>query len=489
MKRAATALVVVLAALALVATGCGSKSSSSSLGTALGYVPKNAALVITIDTNPDGGQWKQVDHIVGKFPFGGQFKQQLKNAFNARANVDYDKDVKPLLGNDVVLAITGPSTPGAQTPYVFAWKLKDESAARKLIQATTEKSGTIDGLDVYGRPPTNFAVIKDSTLVIADTMPSLQAALKRAGGGDHMTESDFNDALGGLNQDSLLRITGNFHSLLTGKQAIAARRIKWLNALGSFGLTLRAESDGISYDFTAKTDPSGLTPQDLPLASGSEAPPVVERAGELGFAVRDPAQIVSFAQQASQITNPKGYGKFLKDKAKLSKQLGVDVDRDLIGQLTGNATASIAIDGAVAVRADLRDPAAATATLKKVAPRLPSIAQSRGKTLTLSSAGNLYTLTQPNGKKTVFGVIGKSFVVASDAARAAQFAGQSASTVPGATGSLVFATDARALADAIAAKRGQGVAAQIFTSALGTMSGSVHTETSGVTGHLKLQIK
>ena len=324
--------------------------------------------------------------------------------------------------------------------------------------------------------------------MIADTMPSLQAALKRPGG-DAMSETDFNDALAGLNKDSLLRVTGNFQALLTGKQALAARKVKWLNALRSFGLTLRAESDGIAYDFTAKTDPNGLTPQDLPLASGSGSPLVVERPGELGFGVRDPAQIVSFAQQAAQITNPKGYGKYLRDKAKLSKQLGVDVDRDLIGQLTGNATVSIGIDNRAAARADLRDPAAAAATLKKVAPRLVGIAQSRGKTVTLSSAGNIYTLSQPNGKKVVFGVIGKTFVIASDAARAAQFAGQSASTVSGATGSLVFASDARALANAIAAKRGQGVAAQIFTSALGLLSGSVHTETSGVTGHLKLQIK
>src|SRR5206468_1553440 len=162
------AAALLIASAALLATGCGSKSSTSSLGTALGYVPKNAALVIAIDTNPDGGQWQQVDQLLGKFPFGGQVKQQFKNAFNQRSNIDYDKDIKPLLGNDLVLAITGPSAPGTQTPYVFAWKLKDEAAARKLIQATTQKAGTLDGLDVYGRPPTNFAVIKDSTLVIAD---------------------------------------------------------------------------------------------------------------------------------------------------------------------------------------------------------------------------------------------------------------------------------------------------------------------------------
>jgi len=98
------AVVTLVAAAALIATGCGSKSSGSSLDTALSYVPKNAAVVVAIDTNPDGDQWQQVDHLLGKFPFGGQVKQQVKAAFNARANLDYDKDIKPLLGNDMVYA-------------------------------------------------------------------------------------------------------------------------------------------------------------------------------------------------------------------------------------------------------------------------------------------------------------------------------------------------------------------------------------------------
>ena len=487
MKRLAA---VLLAALALVAAGCGSKSSGSGFDTALRYIPKNSAVVIAIDTNPDGGQWQQVDHLIGKFPFGGQVKAQFKNAFSARTKLDYDKDVKPLLGNDLVVAVTGArQQPTAQTPYVAAWKLKDEAAARRLIQATTQKSGTIDGLDVYGTPPTNFGVIKDGTLVYADTMSALQAALKRSGGSDHMTEGDFNAALGDLNKDSLIRVEGDFQTLLTGPQAAAARKVKWLSALRTFALTLRADSDGVEYAYKFDTDPAGLTSNDLPLASGATAPPVVKRAGELGFGIRNPAQIVSFAQQTASITNPTGYGKYVRDKAKLSKQLGVDVDRDLIGQLTGNASISVAIDGGVAAKADLRDPTAAAATLKKIAPRLASVARGRGKTVSLSRAGNLYVLTPTSGNKIVFGVIGKSFVVASDAARAAQFAGESPSPVSGAKGSLVFYSDARALANAIAAKRGQGVAAQIVTSALGDLTGSVRTETSGITGTLKLQIK
>jgi hypothetical protein len=307
-----------------------------------------------------------------------------------------------------------------------------------------------------------------------------------------MTEQDFTDALGGLKSDSLVRIAGNFQSLLTGPQAAAARKVKWLSALRAFGVTLRAESDGIAWAFEAKTDSGGLTPQDLPLAAGAPSPPVVKRAGEVGFGMRDPAQMVNFGQQVARITSPARYGKYLRDKAKLSRQLGVNVDRDLIGQLTGNAAISVGLRGAFALRADVRDPAAASRTLKKVAPRLVKIANSRGKRAALSAPRNgkgFYALAEPNGKKVAFGVVGKSFVVATDAARAAQFAGESPSTVAGAKGSIVISSDARALANAIAAQRGQGVAAQIVTGALGDLVGSVESETSGISGSLKLQIK
>jgi hypothetical protein len=480
-KRIAAA---TLAAIALVATGCGSKSSGTSLDTALSYVPKDAAVVVAIDTNPDGDQWQQVDHLLGKFPFGGQVKQQVKAAFNARANLDYDKDIKPLLGNDMVYALTAPTGQETQTPYVFAWKLKDEAAARRLLQATSEKSPTtIQGLDVYGRPPTNFAVIKDGTLVVADTFDSLGAALKRPSG-DHMTEADFTSALGDLNKDSLVRVTGDFQALINrSPQAATVRKIKWLSALRGSASTLRAEPDGIAYDIHADTDAKGLTPQDLPLASGAAAPPVVKRAGELGFGVRNPAQIWPFLEQAARVGDPKSYPGLLRNKAKISRQLGADFDRDVIGQLTGNASVSVSIDGGVAARADLRDPAAARATLKKFehAAKVPVTPPPNGN--------GFYTVTQTSGKKLFLGVVGRSFVAATDAARAAQIAGQSPSPVGGAQGSLVFFSDARALANAIAAQRGQGVAAQIVTSALGDVTGWVHTETDGITGHLKLQIK
>lgn len=483
----------LLLALALVTAGCGSKSSTGGgLGDALQYVPKDATVVIAVDTNPDGDQWQQVDALIGKFPFGGQVKQQLKSSFTARYGLDYDKDVKPVLGNDFVVALTGVPRGGGATPFVVAWKVDDEDAARKLAEQDTTKGADIEGAEIYrGNGGGSILALKDGAFVAARTESDLRAALERASGGDHLTEEDFNAALGDLDRDALVRVTGDFQALLSDPAAAGARKVKWVNALRTYGFTLAAADDGIEFAFNVETA-GGLTEKDLPLASGTAAAPVIRRAGEVGIGIRNPAQLYRFATSAVQITNPAGYAKFQRDQATIGKQLGVDIDRDLIGQLSGNASVSVALNGDFALRADLRDPAAAVTTLKKVVPRLKKVAAKRGKSVGVIAPKNgkgFYAVATPDGKKIAFGVVGKSFVLATDAARAAQFAGESPSVVPGAKGALVTASDARALANEIAKQQGQGVAAQVVTGALGDLIGSMETETDRLSGSLKLFVK
>lgn len=479
MPRQALRLLLLLAALALVAasaSGCGSSSSSGSkLDTALGYVPKGAPVVVAIDTNPDGAQWQQVDDLIGKFPGGGQAKEQFKSAFGSRSGLDWDRDVKPVLGNDLVLAYTGGSSSTGGARYVFALSVKDEGAAKRLLAKDTTHKTTLD----------------HGTIVGAATPEDVAAAVKRASGGDHMTAADFNASLGNLKHDALVRATGNIQALIgTTAGAAAARKVKWVSALRTFGATISADPDGISSAFEVRTDSASLTEKDLPLASGSQPVPVVRRAGEVGFGVRNPAQLYTFAQEAARITDPAGYAKFVAQKAKASKQLGIDIDRDIFGQLTGNTAFSIALDGKFAARSDLSDPAAMEATLKRAAPNLKKLANGKPVTVTAPKNGKgFYAITSATGKKYVFGVVGKSFVVATDAARAAQFAGQSPSTVPGAKGSYVLALDARSLINTAAAQRGQGVAAQLITGSLGDLIGWIESDTSGLRGQHKLFIR
>jgi hypothetical protein len=257
----------------------------------------------------------------------------------------------------------------------------------------------------------------------------------------------------------------------------------------NFGETVVAEDDGIKTDFKLTTE-GNLTDADLPLATGEQSPAVVRRAGEIGFGVRNAAQSYRFGEQVAKITDPKAYARYLKQKKRAQKKLGINLDRAIIGQFTGDATMSIGLDEKVAFRSAVRDPKALQATLKKVAPRLEKLNPKKPIGVSTPKGGKgFYAVAEPNGDQVVFGVVGGNFVLANDANRAAQIAGQSPTAVPGAKGAGVVVLDTRSVATEALRKAGQGAAGALFTGALGDFVGSVQSETDGLTGSLKLNIK
>ena len=99
--------VPLFAAAAIAVAGCGGDSDSGSgpLDNALGYLPDDAPLVITIDTDVEGSQFKAIQEIADKFPFSDQVKGQLQQRLES-GDVSYEDDVKPLLGNEFVVGAT-----------------------------------------------------------------------------------------------------------------------------------------------------------------------------------------------------------------------------------------------------------------------------------------------------------------------------------------------------------------------------------------------
>src|SRR4051794_5662920 len=109
MARPAPIVAALAAALALAGCGGSSSGSGNALEVELSFVPKDAPLVGTLATDPDGGQWKQLDELAGKFPFTGQLKTRFKQAINQSSGLDFDTDIKPILGNDAVIAAPTPA--------------------------------------------------------------------------------------------------------------------------------------------------------------------------------------------------------------------------------------------------------------------------------------------------------------------------------------------------------------------------------------------
>jgi hypothetical protein len=80
-------------------------------------------------------------------------------------------------------------------------------------------------------------------------------------------------------------------------------------------------------------------------------------------------------------------------------------------------------------------------------------------------------------------------VLASDPARAAQFAVQSPSAVPGAQGSVALDIDTKTLVDQQLQKQGASPLVQGFTGFLGDITGYMRADTSSLRGNFTLQLK
>jgi hypothetical protein len=260
-----------------------------------------------------------------------------------------------------------------------------------------------------------------------------------------------------------------------------------------------AKNDGIDVDFRLRTE-GDLSDTDLPIAPGDESPDVIKQEGEVGLGIRDLAHIVKFAENAGQAVDPAGFGDYAKAKATIDRQLGVSLDDDLIGQLTGNVSSSISIDGKFGVRADLKDPQAFERTLAKVADVLPSFAEGAGfGTVGLSKpkgSDDFYALAQPDGDAVVFGVIDDVLVVANDPGRASQLAGAEPTAVPGAKGSVVVSANAEQIVNTLLRQFGPalglgdlgGLGGALFTRPLGDLNGFMSASTDELRGKLTLQI-
>ena len=490
-------VMLLLGLLALAGCG-GGGDSGSALDEALSVLPKDTPYAAAIDTDIEGGQWKALDKLAGKFPFSGQIKNSLRQQLEqSGGGLSFNDDIKPVLGNPLVVGASGGER---STDVVAAIQAKDKGKLDDLISKTkAQKAGEASGATLYKDGDTVFAV-KDDLLVFANNESQLKSALARIDG-DHLDQNTFNDSLSGLPDSALARVYVDVEALLKSNPSAAdARRVKWIAALRQVGATVTAKDNAIDIDFRARTE-GDLSDDDLPIATGDEAPPVIKRPGEIGLGIRDLAHIVHFAENAGQAIDPSGFGDYERAKKTIDKQLGVSLDDDLIAQLTGNVSATVALDGGFGVRADLKDPQQFERTLAKVADVLPSFAKGAGfGTVGLSKpkAGQkFYALAQPDGDAVIFGVVGDVLVVANDAKRAAAVAAAEPADVPGANGSVTMSADAEQLVIRLLSQYGAqlglgdigSLGVGLFARPLGDLNGWISASSDELRGKLTLGVE
>lgn len=503
MRRVLATSLAALAAGAVAVSGCGGGSSGSGgkdpLDNALGYLPKSAPLVIAIDTDLQGAQWKSLGTIANKFSFGGQVAQQLKQSIN-KQGLDFDTQIKPLLGNEVVLGAADPqSILGDNSSFVVALQVKDKGKLESLLKNSKDlkADGTSHGATLYKQDDGGETAQQNDVLLAADTKAQLEQALEQRDKSDRLTEDQFNSALSDLPKDALVRVYTDLQALIGGSpSASQARQVKWVAALRTLGVTGSATDNAISFDVNVKTDPLNLTDADIPIATGDQSPGVLGDKGELVFGLRGVSQVVNFAQGVAQTISPGSFGDFARAKATIGQQLGIDVDKDVIQQFSGDTSVAIGLDGNFAARAQLQDPTAFTKTLAKLAQVAPEFANGVGlQGAKLSKSHGLYKLTGKGRSKPVyFGVVNNVFVIATQPARIAQLASQTPKPVDGAKGAFVTSSDAGAIVAGLITKLGGGslgatLGGGLASAPLGNLDGWASASTSGIKAHLQLGIK
>jgi hypothetical protein len=202
---------------------------------------------------------------------------------------------------------------------------------------------------------------------------------------------------------------------------------------------------------------------------------------------------VRFFEAAFQAVDPSGFGDYQQGKQALAARLDLDVDEDIVGQLSGDLAISVALDGGFAARAEPRDAEAFGDTVAKLAGALPELGSGLGVT-GVSRRGDFFEAQLSGGGRFVFGMRNGVFVAASDAARARAMASQQPGAVEGANGSLVMSADAEELAAQLLVALGPalGLPEQLpvglFARPFDDLTGSVVSSTDGMKGKFSLTL-
>src|SRR2546423_5656949 len=237
-----------LAALALVAAGCGgsSKKSGSASGSsgAASIVPGDATAYVAINTDLKSGQWKALNSLVGKFPSKDQLLAKLRAQLQQQG-VDWDKDVKPALGPELDIAAIAVAT--GKTEAVAFVQPSDESKLNALLQ---KGSGTHPLHEKVG----------DWT-VIAQKQSAIDAVKQASSGKSLQDDSTFADAMGKLPGETVakLYVSGSRATQSLGQTLGAAgAALPTPNKLAYVTGPLLAKGDWMPLQVTLKVN--GKTP-------------------------------------------------------------------------------------------------------------------------------------------------------------------------------------------------------------------------------------
>lgn len=322
--RRIVALVVGAALLALPA--CGQKTNEANR--AAGITPKDALAFFDANLSPSIEQKRNLLSIARQFPSArdkvqGQFddaRDRLLAEALQGSGLDYEKDVKPWLGDEVAVAILPAAA--SKTPLFVAMVQADDEAKAKAAIAKATKSGDFGGAYAVVE---GFVVVSDQEDP-AQNQPVLDrvtAAAKASDGGLASTKS-FTTLVDQLHGDRLLLGWVDTKQVLD--EAGGAGPLSGLNVLGPFtktagatALDLHAEDKAAVVEAVTTAGPQGTT-SDLAITRALPASTLAA----LTLVGLDK----TLAGILSALSN---------DAGRFTAGLGIDVQQDVLSWMGGEA--------------------------------------------------------------------------------------------------------------------------------------------------------
>jgi hypothetical protein len=468
----AVVAVVAFAVLAIVlARGGGKKDTTpappaDTRAEALAYAPRNAPALIGVDSGSGAAS----------LVLGALVPRVSGGALTAN-------DISPLLGNEAVVALLDPRTGRSQLSMVA----KDPDALRALARRL-KRSGSYRRATLYAGPSGAAIAIRGATILAASDEPTVRRALDtRANTRGRLSPQQFDRRLAGLST------TADIRTVFDPKRVVVAQRLpgvlntRWGRSLTNGAAVLTQGGSGLRLPFALQTAPTRINDNDLPFATGPQAPQIRGRAPLL-IGVRDIARLIAFLRKA----DPQRLGGLDTFQNSLPSFLRVDID-GLFNGLTNEGTISSA-DGLAhfAARTDPPNPNDWRLPLQRLST-LSGVLQRLGiDNIRLNDEGpNAYRLDVDKKLVARVGIFGRTLVFTDDA-RAnlpATATAPAAPSPPGARGGLTLRMQAsegrRLLSDLFGLPSG----ASAILDRLGDLTGWARGATDGVRGELQLGLR
>jgi hypothetical protein len=385
------------------------------------------------------------------------------------ADVVFDLDTRQPLVGLAVEQLAPRMTKGALT----ADQVHALVGGRAAVATNAGKTWLAFATDAPAPRPANgaAAAARDGVVVVAPSPADLKVALDGArGSAARYARATFDKRFAGLPADAGARVAFDPRAMLAQRSPQLAGT-RWGRSLRDGAAVLTVTGSEVGVPFKIAGDPVGLTPADLPIATGAQ-PPQARGSAPLVVGLRDPAHTLAFARQAG-----------LLQALDLLDQLPGFLKPDLNDLGPNGTVTSASVDlTRITARFEPPDPGDWETKLG----RIDTLAGLAGKAvlgdLSIDHRDGAYTITQGGKLVARAGVYGRALVLSNDPAADLRAAAAAPATLtpPGAAGALTARLRSSVLATQIP---------ELIRARIGDPTAWARAELTGVTGELRLALR